>query len=240
MISSLTIIRYRKRFIPFALLSMALFRIPLWLNKKICFWKLMGSGRNGTFDKTPDWQQWGILVNVALEDTVPSIGDPEFHSKLYGRFIAGWFSYFGCETWTVLLLPIEGHGLWDGKKVFGELPKYTDFEGRIAVLTRATIRLNRLTNFWRNVEGVASQMAGAKGFIGSLGIGEIPFIKQATFSIWESKEDMKNFAYQMKSHTEVIRKTRSEKWYSEELFVRFTITGSAGTLKGIDPLIGKL
>ena len=58
---SLTILRYRKRFIPFALLSMMLFRLPLWLNKKISFWKLLGTGKSGTFDKHPDWQQWGIL-----------------------------------------------------------------------------------------------------------------------------------------------------------------------------------
>ena len=83
-------------------------------------------------------------------------------------------------------------------------------------------------------------MAGAKGFICSLGIGEMPWIKQATFSIWQSKADMKDFAYQLKDHAEVIRLTRQEKWYSEDMFVRFTIIGSAGTIKGINPLKGKL
>ncbi|MEO5944942.1 MAG: spheroidene monooxygenase, partial [Ferruginibacter sp.] len=59
---SLTIIRYRKIFVPFAFFAMAIFRLPLWLNKNISFYKLMGSGKNGTFDKTPDLQQWAILT----------------------------------------------------------------------------------------------------------------------------------------------------------------------------------
>ena len=106
----------------------------------------------------------------------------------------------------------------------------------IGILTRATIRINKLNSFWKNVGGVASQMAGAEGLITSLGIGEIPWIKQATFSIWESKAHMKQFAYQMKEHAEVVRKTRKEDWYSEDMFVRFKITGSKGSLRGKNPL----
>jgi hypothetical protein len=39
---------------------------------------------------------------------------------------------------------------------------------------------------------------------------------------------MKNFAYRMKEHTNVIHKTRSEDWYKEELFVRFRILAVKG------------
>lgn len=235
---SLTILRYRKRFIPFALLSMMLFRLPLWLNKKISFWKLLGTGKNGTFDKHPDWQQWGILgvqnskLNVEGLEPV-DLGHPDINKHLYGAFIAGWIKLFNCEVWTIILEPIEGHGSWDRKKVFGELPVRTEYEGRIAVLTRATIRLSRLKNFWANVNSVAEQMNNAKGLVGSLGIGEMPWIKQATFSIWESKEAMKDFAYQMKEHAEVIRKTRAEKWYSEDMFTRFKILGTIGTIRSV-------
>ena len=71
-------------------------------------------------------------------------------------------------------------------------------------------------------------MSSAKGLITSYGIGEMPWIKQATFSVWESKEDMKNFAYSVHEHKDVIRKTRSENWYKEELFVRFRILSVKG------------
>jgi len=51
---------------------------------------------------------------------------------------------------------------------------------------------------------------------------------------------MKAFAYRNKEHAEVIKKTREQRWYSEDMFIRFRITGSTGTLRGSNPLEGKL
>ena len=215
---------------------MAIHRLPLWLNKKISFYKLLGCGKNGTFDKVPDLQQWGIL---AVQDQPLNPGKIEI-KELYGSFIWNWFRLFGCETFIILLEPLEGHGHWDNKEVFGKLPHNSSYDGTIAILTRATIRLNKLKYFWQHVAAVSNKMNTAKGFITSAGIGEIPWIKQATFSIWENKECMKAFAYGMKEHTEVIKKTRDQKWYSEEMFVRFKIIATTGTIKGKDPLKGKL
>ena len=233
---TLTIARYPIWAVPFAFLSMAIFRLPLWLNKKISFYKLMGSGRNGTFDKIPDLRQWAILCTY--NGTSSTIGNEL--ANWYGGFISGWFHFFNCETFTFLLDPIEGHGSWDGKAVFGKPGPDNSHNGAIATLTRATIRLSRLSHFWKNVAPVANQMSTAKGLITSFGIGEIPWIKQATFSIWQSKEDMKNFAYSMKLHADVIKKTRKEKWYSEDMFVRFAIIRTWGTLNGIDPMKGMM
>lgn len=198
----------------------------------------MGSGKNGTFDIYPDWQQWAIMA--AHKSAISPDQTSDLPKTLYGTFISKWFRFFNCETYTMLLEPIEGYGYWDGKKVFGNLPKQSNYDGTIAILTRATIRLSKLKAFWQNVAGVASQMANAPGLNCSFGIGEIPFIKQATFSIWNNKESMKAFAYKMHEHSEVIKKTRKENWYSEDMFVRFKLLKSYGTIKGIDPLKGKL
>lgn len=233
-IAILTVVRYPKWAIPFAIFSMAIFRLPLWLSKKNSFYKLMGSGKNGTFDKTPDWQQWAALLVAPaemMEDTNKALANsklamnnnPSDTISLVPSFLKAYWKLFNCQINTFILEPIEGHGFWDGKQVFGSLPKQTSYDGKIAVLTRATIRLSKLKAFWGNVGSVATQMNGAKGFITSYGIGEIPFIKQATFSIWENKTDLKNFAYKMKEHAEVVRKTHAEKWYSEEMFVRFKV-----------------
>ncbi|MFN6374881.1 MAG: hypothetical protein ACK4YD_06925 [Chitinophagia bacterium] len=43
--------------------------------------------------------------------------------------------------------------------------------------------------------------------------------------MWESAEDMKNFAYKKNAHKEVIKNTRRQGWYSEEMFLRFFILG---------------
>lgn len=205
----------------------------------------MGCGRNGTFDKTPDWRQWAVLQVCSLESVVCGSEDKtgnltKDHRLQTTDFLRSWWKFCGCEVWTLVLEPIEGHGTWDGKACFGELPKQSGYEGRIAILTRATIRLNKLGRFWKHVDGIAGRMAGAEGFINSLGIGEVPWVKQATFSIWESKAHMKQFAYQMQEHAEVIRKTRQEDWYSEDMFTRFRIIESHGTLQGDDPLKRKL
>lgn len=176
----------------------------------------MGSGKNGAFDIHPDLNQWALLFTA--DDTTIKVP----------AFLYHYWKFFRCDIKQLLLQPLEGHGLWDGKKVFGELPKQTVYDGPIAVLTRATIRLSRLKNFWSNVDAVADITTSAKGLIISYGIGEVPWIKQATFSIWENKAAMKNFAYSLQQHKEVIHKTRNENWYKEEMFVRFRILGAKG------------
>lgn len=238
MLVTLTIIRYPKRYTWFALVAMAIHRFPLWLNKNISFYKLLGCGKSGSFDKHPDWQQWGILTVQDREAN--GLDQQTIISLLYGKFISKWFRFFNCETWTILLQPLEGHGKWDNKEPFGQPAKQAEYNGLIAVLTRATIRLSKLKAFWQNVGAAANEMASSPGFITSLGIGELPYIKQATFSIWNNTTDMKVFAYQTHNHKKIIQKTRKERWYSEDMFVRFKPLKTFGTLNGNDPLEGKL
>jgi heme-degrading monooxygenase HmoA len=229
MIVSLTIVRYRKAFIPMALFAMAIHRIPLWLQKSCSFWKLLGSGRNGTFDLQPDWQQWGLLAVWDSREDFERFNNRSFISK--------WWNIFTYERWTLLCTPLQSHGKWEGKEPFGRAD-IKDYPGPIAILTRATINISRLKNFWANVDSVATLMKNAPGFITSFGIGEAPIYRQATFSVWRSIDDVKAFAYASKEHAEVIKKTRLEKWYSEELFARFIPLASIGTINGKDPLKG--
>lgn len=228
MIVSLSVVRYRRILIPFAILAMAIHRIPLAMNRKCTFWKLMGCGRNGTFDLNPDWQQWGLIT---VWDNLK-----DFDSFNNNSFIRSWWKLFAMERWTILCEPLSSHGKWDGQEPFISINPDKDFTGPIAVLTRATIRLSKLKNFWKNVSPVADLMEGSPGYITSIGIGEAPLFMQATFSIWDSTENMKSFAYDSKEHIEVIRKTRVENWYSEELFARFRILSAWGTLRKKNPL----
>ena len=191
----------------------------------------MGSGKNGTFDIMPDVRQWAILAvyNKALPAVVPE-------ELLYGKKITKWWKQCHCEVMTIALQPTEGHGSWDGKECFGALPKSSAYEGMIAVLTRATIKWSKAKSFWKNVSAASVAVQNAPGFITSFGIGEAPWIKQATFSVWQSKEAMKAYAYKMQQHQAVIQKTRKEKWYSEEMFVRFKIIWTSGTVQGINKI----
>jgi len=184
--------------------------------------------KNGTFDIHPDWQQWAVLL-VSNEKTD---GTQTNNTEAFPvpSFLKWYWQLFRCEKISLLLEPIEGHGTWDHKNCFGPLSKQTDYNETVAVLTRATIRLNKMKSFWQHVPAVADTMKDAEGLLFSVGIGEVPFIKQATLSIWKSKEHMKAFAYRMKEHQKVIQKTRTEDWYKEEMFVRFKVLQHYGSV----------
>ncbi len=187
----------------------------------------MGSGKNGTFDFHPDWQQWALLAVWKDEES--------FNLFNQSSFISKWWKKLTDEKWTVLLQPLQSHGKWDKQEPFGQ-PDQRDYRGPVAVLTRATINLNRLKHFWQNAAKIAGIMTAAPGFITSMGVGEDPFLHQATVSFWKDMEDVKNFAYRSPQHVEVIKKTRSENWYSEELFARFIPLKAWGTIRGKNPL----
>ncbi|WP_235985787.1 DUF3291 domain-containing protein [Mucilaginibacter segetis] len=208
---------------------MAVHWLPMWLQHGCSFWKLLGSGRNGTFDLQPDWQQWGLLAVWDRREDYDRFRERSFIKK--------WWSILCSEEFTMLCVPMQSHGYWDGKQPFGTPNKHY-VSGPVAVLTRATIRINKLKNFWSHVDDVAGLMSTSPGYVTSFGVGEAPIYRQATFSVWESMEYMKAFAYGSKQHAEVIKKTHSENWYSEELFARFMIIESNGTINGKDPLIG--
>lgn len=230
MIVSLTIIRYRKLFIPVALLAMAIHRIPLWLTSKITFYKLLGCGKNGTFDLKPDWQQWGLLATWKNQ--------ADFDQFYSSSFIAWWWKTFSNEQWTILCEPLISRGKWDEIDPFIVENTELNYAGPVVVLTRASIRLGKLKRFWMNVDNVAQLMCNSPGYLTSIGIGEAPFFLQGTFSVWKDIGSMQAFAYQSPEHIAVIRKTREEKWYSEELFARFKPVKAFGTIKGINPLNG--
>ncbi|RYY36927.1 MAG: DUF3291 domain-containing protein [Sphingobacteriaceae bacterium] len=228
MIVSLTIVRYKKPLIPFAVFAMALHRLPMMMQKDCTFWKLLGTGRNGTFDLTPDWQQWGLLAAWNSRD--------DYERFAANSFITNWWKRFCFESWTILCEPIHSHGKWDDMEPFGSPVAEQTYAGPIAVLTRATIKLNRLKNFWSNVDAVAALMTKAPGYIMSVGIGEAPVYRQATFSVWESADAMKTFSYKSREHADVIKKTHQENWYSESLFARFKPIATFGTINGQNPL----
>lgn len=224
MVVALTITKFRSFTIPFAFLGMVVLRFPLWLNRKCGFWKLMGSGKNAQVDLAPDFKHWAVLTTWDNKTDA----DQFYHKS----FPIKWFRFFGNEEFTILLNPLSSHGLWSGKEPF-KYNKKTDMPGnKIAVITRAAIRFNRLKEFRSNISRAAEEMRKAEGFILSAGVGENPFLDQATFSVWESADHMKNYAYKSFNHADVIKLTRSRNWYSEELFARFEVLESWGSLNG--------
>jgi heme-degrading monooxygenase HmoA len=158
-------------------------------------------------------------------------------------FEAGWFAARaarvrarGGEVYTVRLALLSGHGRWAGHDVLADLaPTRSDGGGPVAVLTRATVRPSRWHRFRASRPAVSAELAAAPGLRAMVAIGEAPVGLQATFSLWTDAAAMTAFA-RSPCHRDVVRRTRREGWYGEELFARFTPVGSAGAWDGSDPL----
>lgn len=194
----------------------------------LLFYKLLGSGKGKAFSVQPNFRRYGLLCT--WENSVAA------QSFLQRSALMEEYQKHSEEIWTVYLLPLQSHGYWDKQQPFAPYASPDTAQGPLAVLTRASINLRALPNFIRFGRHTSKALDYAKGLICSIGLGELPFIRQATFSVWESAEAMKRYAHQNPQHQEVMKRTRSEKWYSEELFARFSPLASEGTWEGADPL----
>jgi heme-degrading monooxygenase HmoA len=195
------------------------------------FFQLLGSGAANGFGFLPNLDRYGFL---GVWET------PEAATTFFTEHTL-WADYQrrSLETWTAELAPLRSHGLWNGLNPF-DYPTATlgatDTAGPVAVLTRASIRLRRAWRFWGYVEPTSRALAEAPGVRLAIGLGELPLVRQATFSIWDSAEAMQQYAYRDVRHREVIQLTRREGWYGEELFARFRVLSSQGTMDGKAPL----
>ena len=57
-----------------------------------------------------------------------------------------------------------------------------------------------------------------------------PIGLQGTFSVWKDAASLRDFAYKGKAHSEAIKATSAQQWYSEELFARFAVIEERGML----------
>lgn len=194
----------------------------------LLFFKLLGSGHGRGFSIKPNFRRYGLMCTWQSEAAADAF--------LQDSDLIHEYRQHTDEIWTVKLQPYQQHGQWDGQAPFSPALPENYISGPIAVLTRASINLKALPSFWRFVPKTSTALDTAEGLICSIGLGELPLVRQATFSVWESAEAMKKYAYKNPLHQEVMRRTRSENWYSEELFARFKPINSQGLWAGRDPL----
>lgn len=195
------------------------------------FFKLLGSGAANGFGLWPNLDRYALMA--VWEDAAAAETFFAQHPL--------WAEYKrrSAETWAVYLAPLKAHGLWDGQTPFAYAPDPPgSANAPVAVLTRASIHWLKTQRFWQFVEPTSAALAGAVGVRAALGLGELPVVRQATFSVWETAQAMQEYAYRDARHREAIQLTRREQWYAEEMFARFRVLGSTGTLDGRNPLAG--
>lgn len=202
---------------------MVLFRRPLaQLSERTLFWKLLGCGTKGSFQPSPDWHRWGLIVvfrqDASMVETI-SLKD------VLGASICTYLSKHADNVQWFLMEPFSAKGKWDGLEPFECVAHPPDPTQPIAVLTRATIKWRHLNAFWRAISQVETATRISRGLQFAIGLGEAPIVRQATFSIWESQAAMQQYAYRTAAHSSVIKSTRQQHWYAEELFARFRLLG---------------
>ena len=184
--------------------------------KGLKFYRLLGTGGKSGFGLYPDFKTYCFLsVWENNSDAKYFITKNNFFQKYVEK---------SKKIRVLSLTPFHSVGQWSGINPFSIdplIPKSKNL--RVAILTRARISIIKIFRFWKSIPKASHEISKAKGVYFYKGIGEIPFLEQATISLWNSIEDVMDFAYKSNVHKSIIRKTKNEKWYSEELFCRFYI-----------------
>lgn len=191
----------------------------------IQFWKLCGSGTGEGFTPVPNTAVYAILATWPDIETARARIE---RAPIFNRYRAK-----ASEDWTVFMTPTSSRGNWSGTEPF------TAYEaspgGPLAALTRATIKPSILLRFWRRVPNISDTIGRDPNVAFKIGIGEVPWLHQVTFSIWPDAETMAGFA-RTGHHADAIKAVRQEDWFREELYARFAVQSDSGTWNGTSPL----
>ena len=213
--TTLYLFRLNKVHIPFAFLQMAIGRRIARHIPGVSFAKLMGTGTGKTFTPSDaDLQQWAILF---VADDLDIVEQSQFIQRWNRRSI---------KVDKYILDPISSHGEWSKRRPF-EISEKKHSGGPVVAITRARLKWSQSLRFWRSIPPVVTDLHQSPGLIFSIGIGEAPIGLQGTFSLWDSAQSLRDFAYKNAPHRAVIEDTKRFDWYSEELFARFDLVNTA-------------
>ena len=205
-----------------ALWQMGEARLPLMRTPGLAFWKLCGSGTGAGFRPAPDP---GVAVILAGWESRAAA-----RAGLRAGPWARWAARSG-EVATLALRPRSSRGAWSGRTPFEPEPEAGRRAGPVAAITRASIRPRALAGFWRRVPRLDDLVGENREVLFRIGIGELPVVRQGTFSVWPSEAAMARYA-RTGAHAEAIAAVRRHDWFREALYARFEVLGADGSWGG--------
>jgi hypothetical protein len=187
----------------------------------LLFSKVLGSGFEGGFGLRPSPSRQGVF---ALFESFQTAQDFIDHSPLVHAYQnrSNEFCWATLQTFSC-------RGSWDG--VSFNANTEPPVKGPIAALTRASIKLRKAHAFWRHAPPSQTALEGVAGCQLAVGLGEAPFFRQATFSIWDGLDEMNAYA-RTGSHLEAIQAAHHHGYFSESMFARFVPLKVQGQWQG--------
>lgn len=209
--------------------QMGLMRPAVARMEGLRFHKMMGTGAGAGFSTTPDFSTYTLLcvwddeaaAQKALDTATP-----------FARYRA-----HADRSATLLLAATQTRGQWSGAEPFA-VDAATRPEGPIVALTRATLRWSKLAIFWSLVPAISDVADADAHQHFMMGMGEVPYKHQMTFSIWDDEAAMRDFSLNSPTHGTAVRRAWEEGWFAESLFARFNLLAVEGAWPGLERFVG--
>jgi hypothetical protein len=211
-LTTVTFFHFKKnRYWAFKQMGLVFFRFRK--NNNLYFHKFLGTAGGKGFSLWPDLSTYVFLGVWKSEN--------DFELCFKSNPVFKDYKLKASSMRTLFLKSIHSHGSWDGINPFFNEKSIQKKENKIVVITRATLRWSSLIQFWKSIPMASKSISKATEVLYYKGIGEWPFIQQATVSIWTNLKSINDFAYKDPIHAEIIKKSKVQKWYKEDLFSRF-------------------
>jgi spheroidene monooxygenase len=184
------------------------------------FVKMVGAGSREGFFPVPDTGVEGVLC------AWPSLGHAR--EQVRGARVYAAMRAHAEESVTLYLETTRVWGRWAGGEPFEPGPDRT-LRPPIVALTRAAIKARHAIDFWRKTPAIRAEIPEQDHLLFRIGLAEIPWVNQITFTVWDDAEAMRAFAYRPGGpHTTAVEAVRKNGWFSEELYARFRVVGVDG------------
>jgi spheroidene monooxygenase len=205
--------------------QMATARFALKRVRDLQTFKLCGSGTGEGFTPIPNTSVYAILGTWPDHDAA--------RRAMLGTSVFRAYRDHADEAMTIFLTPASARGKWAGTEPF--VPQDVTLDGPIAALTRATVKPSVALKFWGQEPEISRAIGADPNVMFKIGIGEVPWMQQVTFSIWPDAETMAEFARQDGPHARAIKAVRDGGWFREELYARFRVDAVEGMWEGVTP-----
>jgi hypothetical protein len=212
------------------------------------------------------WRAPGLWVKRLRPGSVPGLryadmattaplGGPVLPVPTFGRvgLIAAWEDEAALEGflsghalaqrlahgWHVRLEPTRASGAWSELPELAGVSGHMDDDEPAAVITLGRLRLTQAVRFLRANGPAADLAASDPAVLARTALARPPHLV-ATFSLWRTVKEMRDYAYGAKdqAHRNVIRAQEAKPFHHESTFIRFRPYAARGTWDGRDPLAG--